>query len=91
MSKTALKLVSKDQHGFVERKSCMTNLIETIDIISEAFNRGFSASIVFLEFLKAFDKVPSLLLVKLEAHGFRGKLLNWLTSFLLGRTQRVVV
>ena len=70
----------------------MTNLIETIGTVSEASNRGFIASIVFLDFLKAFDKVPhSLLLVKLEASGFRGKLLNWLTSFLKGRTQRLVV
>ena len=59
----------------------MTNLIETLDIVSEALYRGFSASVVFLDFLKAFDKVPhSLLLLKLEAYGFRGNLLRWLTN-----------
>ena len=88
---TAQKLISKDQHGFIERKSCMTNLIETLDIVSEALSRRFSAAVVFLDFLKAFDKVPhSLLLIKLEAYGFRGNLLRWLTCFLTGRMQRVV-
>ena len=88
---TAHKLISKDQHGFIERKSCMTNLIETLDIVSESLNRGFSASVVFLDFLKAFDKVPHcLLLLKLKAYGFRGSLLRWLTCFLTGRMQRVV-
>ena len=59
--------------------------------MSEALNRGFSASVIFLDFLKAFDKVRhSLLLVKLEAYGFRSKLLRWLTCFLTGRMQRVV-
>ena len=59
----------------------MTNLIETIDIVSEALNRGFCASIVFMDFLKPFDKVPHhLLIIKLEAYGFRGNLLRWLVS-----------
>jgi hypothetical protein len=50
-------LLSANQHGFVKGKSCATNLIETIDIVSEALNRGFTASIVFFDFLKAFDTV----------------------------------
>ena len=45
-------LISANQHGFVMGKSCATNLIETIHIVSEALNRGFTASIVFLTFLK---------------------------------------
>ena len=39
---------------FVKSKSCATNLIETIDIVSEALNRGFTASIVFFDFLNKF-------------------------------------
>ena len=34
-------LLSVHQHGFVLFKSCLTNLIETIDIVSESLNRGF--------------------------------------------------
>ena len=67
------------------------NLIETLDIVSEAVNRRFSTLVVFLDFLKAFDKKPhGLLLLKREAYGLRGILLRWLTCFLTGRMHRLV-
>ena len=45
-----------------------------------------------LDFLKAFDKVAySRLLYKLDYYGIRGKLHNWLSSFLYNRSQQVVV
>ena len=85
-------LLSISQHGFVNRKSCTTNLLETLDILTEALNRGFSAVLVFLDFAKAFDRVlHELLLIKLEGYGFTGKLLEWCRSFLVGRKQRVVM
>ena len=45
-----------------------------------------------LDFEKAFDKVAhSRLTHKLHYCGIRGKLLQWIQSFLTNRTQRVVV
>ena len=45
-----------------------------------------------LEFSKAFDKVAhSRLLYKLDYYGIRGNLHSWLSSFLYGCTQQVVV
>ena len=49
--------MSYHQHGFMKKKSCSTNQIETIDIVSQALNRGFCASIDFNDFLKEFEKV----------------------------------
>ena len=47
---------------------------------------------VFLDFAKAFDSVPhKRLLLKLEAYGIRGALLQWFCSFLTKRRQRVVI
>ena len=47
---------------------------------------------IYLDCQKAFDTVPpKRLLLKLEAYGITGKLLNWIKDFLQGRTQRVVV
>ena len=50
-------LISNHQHGFVKHKSCVTNLLEALDIISEIVHRGFSIDLIFLDFAKAFDMV----------------------------------
>jgi len=50
-------LISNHQHGFVTHKSCVTNLLEALDIISEIVHRGFSIDLIFLDFAKAFDMV----------------------------------
>ena len=47
---------------------------------------------VLLDFSKAFDKVNHIkLLFKLSTHGIKGKTLKWISSFLGGRTQAVVL
>jgi hypothetical protein len=85
-------LISKNQHGFVRKKSCMTNLLETLDIITEVVNRGFSIDLIFLDFAKAFDMVSHAgLLVKLKSFGFDDQLIKWMKSYLSGRRQRVVL
>ena len=50
-------LIASEQHGFVLRKSCLTNLLETIDFITNAIDLGHKLVIIFLDFAKAFDKV----------------------------------
>ena len=46
---------------------------------------------ILMDFSKAFDKVlHSRLLMKLQHYEVRGHLHDWITSFLLGRTQCVV-
>ena len=68
------KLIKSSQHGFVKGKSCTTNLLEFLDKITEAADRGIATDVVYLDFAKAFDKVPTeRLLKKLEAHGIGGK------------------
>ena len=47
---------------------------------------------IFLDFAKAFDKVShSHLLLKLQHHGIKDQLLDWITDFLTTRRQRVVI
>ena len=85
-------LLNKHQHGFVHGKSCITNLLESLDLITVALNNGLHALAIFLDFAKAFDSVVHKFLIqKLKAYGFRGNLLNWLTDFLTNRKQRVVI
>jgi hypothetical protein len=85
-------LIGKSQHGFVKGRSCETNLLEFLEKATDSIDRGEAFDVVYLDFAKAFDKVPHHRLVKkLKAHGIRGKVLNWVRSWLTGRRQRVVL
>ena len=70
----------------------MTNLLETLDIITDAVNKGKSVDFVLLDFAKAFDKVShEKLLLKLEAYGIDSILVRGVKGFLSNRRQRVVI
>ena len=86
------RLIAKSQHGFVKGRSCTTNLIEYLDKLTAALDSGTPVDIVYLDFAKAFNKVPTRrLLSKLHAHGVRGCLLTWIKNWLTGRLQRVIL
>ncbi len=88
----ANNLLNKSQHGFTPGKSCCTNLLEFLEKTTEVIDEGKPFDVVFLDFAKAFDKVPKeRLLEKLRAHGIRRKTLAWIRSWLIGRKQRVVL
>ena len=60
--------------------------------ISEALDNGEEIDAIYLDFCKAFDKVPHLhLLKKILAYGIQGKVYGWIKDFLTNRVQRVVV
>ena len=85
-------LISPHQHGFVKGRSCITQLLEVLDIWTEVLDEGGSIDVIYMDFQKAFDTVPHRrLILKAEAHGIGGRLLGWLKDFLANREQRVVV
>ena len=51
-------LFSKAQHGFIKGKSFVTQLLEFLEDITQAIDNGEDVSVVYLNFCKAFDKVP---------------------------------
>jgi hypothetical protein len=53
------KLINPNQHGFVEKRCCTTNLLETLDYITYQMAKGKPICVVYLDFAKAFDKVIS--------------------------------
>ena len=60
--------------------------------LSEELDDGGSVDVIYLDFAKAFDKVPhQRLLRKLEGYGVSGRLLAWIRGWLLNRWQRVGV
>ena len=85
-------LINQSQHGFTKGKSCLTNLLSFYSKVYEAADNGDSYDILYLDFSKAFDKVPhQRLLRKVKAHGIDGKVLDWVRSWLSDRRQRVVI
>ena len=85
-------ILSDCQHGFRARRSCETQLVTLQHDLASALDKGVQTDMVVLDFSKAFDRVPHRrLLRKLHHYGIRGNTHQWITSFLLGRTQRVTV
>ena len=67
------RLIRPSQHGFMRGKSCVSNLLSFMERITMSVDRGDPVDIVYLDFAKAFDKVPvDRLLKKVWAHGIRG-------------------
>ena len=89
---TQNNLFSPYQHGFIPGKSCITQLLETLEEITDAMDQGYDVDIIYVDYTKAFDKIPhKRLLKKLWGYGIRGKIYSWIKDFLKNRTQRVVV
>jgi ribonuclease P/MRP protein subunit RPP40 len=85
-------LLSPAQHGFVPNKSCTTNLLECLDFITAQLVQGHLVDELLLDYEKAFDTVPHKgIVVKLDAYGIEGKIKPWISEFLRGRRQRVVI
>lgn len=86
------KLLSKDQHGFRNGRSCVTQLLEIMELWTSFLDNGLSVDCIYLDFAKAFDKVPHLRLVnKLKAYGIKDNLIKWLTDFVTDRKQKVII
>ena len=86
------QIFSDCQHGFWARKSCETQMVTLINNLSSSLDRGDQTDMVILDFSKAFDRVwHKRLLRKLHHYDLRGHLHSWITSFLIGRSQMVIV
>ena len=85
-------LLKDTQHGFLKGRSCLTNLLEYTEIISKWVDDGSPVDVIYLDFQKAFDKVPhQRLLIKLKSHGMGVNIVTWIQNWLTDRRQRVSV
>eukprot|EP00061_Rhincodon_typus_P013731 g40284.t1 len=75
--------------GIIKRRSCLTNLLEFFEEVTTKFDKGEPVDVIYLDFQKAFEKVPHRrLLNKIRTHGVWGKVLAWIEGCLTGRRQR---
>ena len=59
--------------------------------LTEALDSNEDIDIIYLDFKKAFDRVPHKRLKKLWGYGIRGKVHSWIKEFLSGKRQKVVI
>ena len=85
-------LLSDYQHGFHSSRSCETQLLRVMNAWMESVESYHGVDIIYLDFQKAFDKVPhERLLAKIEFFGITGCLLSWIRNYLYDCKQRVCV
>ena len=86
------EILANSQHGFIYGRSCMTQLLQVFDKLTEMLDQGDNIDVIYMDLAKAFDTVPhQRLLVKLQSYGVRDEVLKWVGNFLDQRRQRVLM
>jgi len=81
------KLLSGQQHGFLAKRSTVTNLLDCLSDWTLALDNRHSVTVAYIDYSKAFVMVShSKLLHKLSCFGICGNLLKWIGEFLDNRT-----
>ena len=84
--------ISNHQHGFLQNRSCLTQLLSSFAFIFDKLNNKSVVDVVYLDFKKAFDSVPhDELLFKLWRIGITGPLWHWFKAYLTGRFHYVSI
>ena len=85
-------ILNDAQHGFRKRRSCATQLIQTIQDLAKSIETRDQVDVILLDFSKAFDRVPHLrLLHKLKFYGIEDSTYAWIADFLNHRSQQVIL
>ncbi|KAK6167371.1 hypothetical protein SNE40_021416 [Patella caerulea] len=88
----ANKLFSKKQFGFISGRSTTLQLLKVMDEWTEIIDNGGSIDAIYMDFMKAFDKVPHRRLIKkLDSYGLSKTIIVWVEDFLNNRKQKVSV
>ena len=85
-------LISNKQYGFLPGRSTTLQLLKVLDEWTEILDKGDQIDAVYMDFMKAFDKVPhNRLMQKIHDYKFNDKVIRWIESFLTNRTQKVKI
>ena len=52
------QLIRQSQHGFLRGWSCWSNLLAFLDEVTDWVDKGIDVDVIYLDLVKAFDKVP---------------------------------
>ena len=85
-------LLHNNQHGFRQKRSCETQLLDFTHSLTSSMHLGVQTDVVVMDFAKAFDTVPHPhLMIKLRRLGVDETTIGWIESFLRDLSQRVVL
>ena len=74
-------MINNAQHGFHNKHSCLTNLLDFYNNVFNIYEETKAVDIIYLDFQKAFDKVPyKRLLKEISRMAQLGKFLNGLST-----------
>ncbi|KAK3092504.1 hypothetical protein FSP39_003753 [Pinctada imbricata] len=86
------KLLHNMQSGFLPGHSTTFQLIDIYHHICLALDHKEYLGFTFCDISKAFDRVwIKGLIHKLNAYGFKGEILKWISSYLTNRSQQVIL
>lgn len=84
--------ISSSQHGFLPKKSTLTNLLSFTQCIHEAIQNGTQMDVIYTDMEKAFDRVRhSVIVDSLLKANVDGELVKLVLSYLSDRSQYVEV
>lgn len=84
--------ISTDQHGFVPGRSVSTNLLNFTSTCVKHIENRAQVDVVYTDLKAAFDKIDHAILLRKISHlGASRQFVQWLNTYLTGRTLRVKV
>ncbi|EYC23317.1 hypothetical protein Y032_0015g2585 [Ancylostoma ceylanicum] len=85
-------ILPEEQFGFRAGRSTETLMLSTLEDWTDTLDQGNNIDVVYFDFAKAFDKVPSAeLIYKLGLIGLHPRLIKWIKNFISGRSFQVKV
>ena len=80
--------IKKKKRVFMRGWSCLTNLLTYLEGVTRMLDEGKNVDIIYLDSVKAFDKVHhSRLIGKMATMGEEGRVKGWIQQWLEGRKQ----
>ena len=82
-----------NQHGFLPKKSCTTQLIDFAESVAFGLNLSIRTDVVYFDFAKAFDSVNHDIILKKLKYNFKidGTMLKFMVNYLKDRKQCVII